>query len=114
MAVKSTVQYFKSKFKTGDSVVVISGSRRGHKGQIEKILDDGKCLVSGLFVKKTVKPNPQRNIEGGIVDKPVSVNPSNLAIYNQVTQKQDRISFKILEDGRKVRVYTKTKEMINV
>ncbi len=114
MGVNAKVQCFKSKFKKGDSVIVIAGSRRGHKGQIEKILDDGKCLVSGISIKKTVKPNPQRNIEGGIIDKPAPLNPSNLAIYNQVTQKPDRISYKILDDGRKVRVYTKTKEMINV
>ncbi len=114
MRMKSTAQSLKSKFKKGDSVVVTSGAKRGVKGQIEKILENGMCVVSGLFLKKMLKPNPQKNIEGGIVDLPMPINPSKLAIYNPMTQKPDRISFKILEDGRKVRVYTKTKEMINV
>ncbi len=114
MTVRNGAQTIKSKLRKGDSIVVVSGDYRGHLGDIEKVLSDGRICVSGVVLKKNVKPNPQRNIEGGIVEKSAPLNPSNVAIYNRSTQKPDRVAFKVLTDGRKVRVYKKTNEMIDV
>jgi large subunit ribosomal protein L24 len=114
MTVKYNAQPITSKLKKGDSVIVVAGSRRGHIGEIEQVLTDGRFHVSGVVSKKNVKPNPQRNVEGGIVDKLMPIDPSNVAIYNRVTKKGDRVAFKILADGKKVRIYKRTQEMIDV
>jgi large subunit ribosomal protein L24 len=99
-----------NKLKTGDEVVVIAGKDKGKRGKITKVIYDARkgnrFLVSGVNrVKKHVKPNPQAQIQGGIVDKEAPIAASNVAIFNSETAKGDRVGFKVLEDGRKVRIF---------
>ncbi len=94
------------KIKRDDEVVVLTGRDKGKRGKVTKVLSDGKVIVSGVqMVKKHQKPNPQAGVAGGIVEKEAPIQASNLAIYNPSTKKADRVGFKILEDGKKIRVF---------
>jgi large subunit ribosomal protein L24 len=102
------------KIKKGDNVVVIAGRDKGKRGDVEQVVDDAHVVVSGVNqVKKHTKPNPMKNQPGGIVSKTLPIHVSNVAIWNPVTQKADRIGFRTLEDGRKVRFYKSNGEQIN-
>lgn len=104
-----------SKIKTGDQVVVIAGKHKGLQGKVTKILVDTlRVFVEGVSIKRHEKPNPQRGVEGGIVERPGSVHLSNVAIYNPETAKADRVGFKRLEDGRKVRYFKSNNELVDV
>ena len=94
------------KLKKGDNVVVIAGRDKGKRGDVAQIVDDRHVLVNGVNqVKKHAKPNPMKNQPGGIVTKELPIDVSNVAIWNPVTQKADRIGMRVLEDGRKVRFF---------
>jgi len=94
------------KIKKGDSVVVIAGRDKGKRGDVAQIVDDRHVIVNGVNqVKKHAKPNPMKNQPGGIVTKEMPIDVSNVAIWNPVTQKPDRIGLRMLEDGRKVRFF---------
>ena len=102
-----------SKIKKGDNVVVIAGRDKGKRGDVSRIVDAGHVIVNGInTVKKHTKPNPMKNQPGGIVTKEMPIDVSNVAIYNPVTKKADRIGVKHLEDGRKVRFYKSNGEQI--
>jgi large subunit ribosomal protein L24 len=102
------------KIKRGDTVVVIAGRDKGKRGDVSKIVDDTHVVVDGINqVKKHAKPNPLKNQPGGIVTKELPIDVSNVAIWNPVTQKPDRIGFRVLDDGRKVRFYKSNGEQIN-
>ena len=102
------------KIKKGDNVVVIAGRDKGKRGDVEQVVDDAHVVVSGVNqVKKHTKPNPMKNQPGGIVSQSVPIDVSNVAIWNPVTQKPDRIGFRLLDDGRKVRFYKSNGEQIN-
>ena len=102
------------KIKKGDSVVVIAGRDKGKRGDVSRIVDDSHVVVGGINqVKKHAKPNPMKNQPGGIVTREAPIHVSNVAIWNPVTQKPDRIGFRVLEDGRKVRFYKSNGEQIN-
>ena len=102
------------KIKKGDTVVVIAGRDKGKRGDVSRIVDDAHVVVDGVNqVKKHAKPNPMKNQPGGIVTKELPIHVSNVAIWNPVTQKPDRIGFRVLEDGRKVRFYKSNGEQIN-
>jgi len=97
-----------------DQVIVLNGKDKGKRGTVLRVLDDGHLLVEGVNrVKKHQKPNPMRNIQGGIVEKEMPIQASNIALFNVATQKADRIGFKVLEDGRKVRVFKSNGEMVD-
>ena len=101
------------KIKKGDSVVVISGRDKGKRGDVTQTLGADYVLVAGVnMVKKHARPNPMKNQPGGIVTKEVPIHVSNVAIWNPVTQKADRIGFRKLEDGRTVRFYKSNGEVI--
>ena len=104
----------KSKIKKGDQVIVRSGSFKGRIGAVERVFADGRLHISGVACKKHVRPNPQKNIEGGIVDKPVALLGCKVSIYNPVTKKADSIGYKFLEDGRKVRCFKSNNEIIDL
>ena len=94
-----------NKLRTGDEVIVISGKDRGKTGTITKFLANNKCEVAGIkIVKKHQKPIPASNKPGGIIEKEAAIQASNIAIFNQVTGKADRVGFRF-EDGRKVRFF---------
>ena len=92
-----------SKIIKGDHVVVISGRDKGKQGRVTRLLGD-KVVVEGVnLVKRHQKPNPMRNVEGGVVAKNMPIHISNVAIYNKETQKADRVGVKLIDDNGKVR-----------
>lgn len=103
------------KIKKDDTVIVIAGKDKGKKGKVLAILKKkNAALVDGVnIVKKHVKPNPQRGQQGGIVPKEMPINISNLALYNEMLDKADKVGFKILEDGRKVRYFKSNNELVD-
>lgn len=104
-----------SKIKTGDDVVVRTGKDKGKSGRVTKMLKDNKILVAGVNqAKKNQKPNPNAGITGGIVTKDMPINISNVGLYNPTTKKPDRVGFRFLEDGKKVRYFKSTNEIVDV
>lgn len=102
------------KIKSKDEVVVLTGRDKGQRGRVNRVLPDGRLIVSGVqMVKKHQKPNPQMGVAGGIIEKEAPIQVSNVAIYNPSTKKADRIGFKILEDGRKIRVFKSNGEAVD-
>ena len=90
----------------GDQVVVTVGKDRGKQGEILRRVEGGKFVVQGInLVKKHTKPNPALGRTGGIVEKEMPIHESNLALLNPASGKGDKVGFKFLEDGRKVRVF---------
>jgi large subunit ribosomal protein L24 len=99
----------------GDEVIVTSGRSKGQRGHVLRALGEEKVLVENVnMVKKHEKPNPGMNKAGGIIDKESPIHVSNVAMYNPATGKADRVSFKSLEDGRKVRIFKSTGEAIDI
>ncbi len=102
------------KLKKGDEVVVIAGRDKGRRGAVLQMQDDGRVLVEGVNVrKKHQKPNPQRQIQGGIIDKEMPLDISNIALWNPATQKADRVGIRTLGDGRRVRFFKSNKEVVD-
>ena len=103
------------KIRKGDEVVVITGKDKGKRGVVKTRVDEERLLVEGVNrAKKHVKPNPVKGVVGGIIDKDMPIHISNVALFNPMTQKADRVGFKVLEDGRKVRVFKSNGELVNV
>jgi large subunit ribosomal protein L24 len=101
-----------NKIRKGDQVVVITGKNKGARGSVLNILDK-KVLVQGVnIIKKHQKPNPMRGVNGGIVAQEAPVDVSNVMLFNPKTQKGDRVGFRVLEDGRKVRFFKSTNEQV--
>ena len=102
------------KIRKGDNVVVIAGRDKGKRGDVARYVDDSHVIVNGVnTVRRHTKPNPMKNQPGGIVSKEAPIHVSNVAIWNPVTQKPDRIGFKLMPDGRKLRFYKSNGEQIN-
>jgi large subunit ribosomal protein L24 len=95
-----------NKIRKGDEVIVITGKDKGKRGTVlNVILAEDRVVVEGVnVVKKHQKPNPMRGVQGGIVEKTMSIHVSNVALFNKATGKADRVGFKV-EDGKKVRVF---------
>ncbi len=101
------------KIKRDDEVIVIAGRDKGKRGKVLRVQQDNRLIVSGVhMIKKHQKPNPQMGVAGGIVEKEAPIQVSNVAIYNAATQKADRVGFKVLEDGSKVRVFKSSGEAL--
>ena len=101
------------KLKKGDNVVVITGRDKGKRGDVARVVDASHVVVNGInTVKRHTRPNPLKNQPGGIVTKELPIHVSNVAIWNPVTQKADRVGFRTLEDGRKVRFFKSSGEEI--
>ena len=95
-----------NKIRKGDQVIVTTGRDKGKRGTVAQRVDEERILVEGVNVaKKHVKPNPMKGTTGGVVDKTMPIQQSNVAIYNAATGKADRVGIKLLADGKKVRVY---------
>jgi large subunit ribosomal protein L24 len=103
------------RIKQNDEVVVITGKYKGRRGKVIRLILPSQVLVEGInVVKKHVKPNPQRNIQGGIVEKEAPLHISNVALFNPVTKKPSRIGVKSLDDGRKVRYFKSNNELVDI
>jgi large subunit ribosomal protein L24 len=101
------------KIRKGDEVVVITGKDKGKRGTVLSRVDAERVLVEGVNrAKKHAKPNPVKGVAGGIVDKDMPIHLSNVALFNPATQKADRVGIKVLEDGRKVRVFKSNGELV--
>ena len=99
----------------GDEVIVTTGRSKGQRGHVLVIVSEEKLLVENVnMVKKHQKPNPSMNQAGGIVEKESPIHVSNVALYNPGIAKGDRVSFKTLDDGRKIRVFKSTGEAVDI
>ena len=104
-----------NKLKKGDSVIVVSGKDKGKTGEILKVIEPDKLLVTNInLAKKHVKPNPNKEETGGIIEREMPLHISNVMILNPITKKRDKIGFKQLEDGKKVRIYKSNEEVIDI
>ncbi len=102
------------KLKQGDEVIVLIGKDKGKRGRISQFLND-KILVEGVNrVKKHQKPNPNAGVQGGIIEKEMPIHKSNVALYNNAGKKADKVGFKTLDDGKKVRYFKSNNEIIDV
>jgi large subunit ribosomal protein L24 len=102
------------KIRSNDEVIVIAGKDSGKRGRISRMLDDGRVVVSGInMIKRHTKPNPMLGTPGGIIEKEAPIHASNVAIFNPATSKADRVGFKVLADGRKVRVFKSNNELVD-
>lgn len=101
------------KLRVNDEVIIISGKDKGKRGKILRFFSEDRVVVSGVnLVKKHEKPNPQAGMAGGIVEREAPVHISNTSIFNFSIGKADRIGFRYLEDGHKVRYYKSNSEVI--
>jgi large subunit ribosomal protein L24 len=104
-----------NKIRKGDKVMVRAGRDKGRTGTVLRVLGDDRLLVENVnMVKRHTRPNPNRNVTGGIIDKEAPIHVSNVALLNSATGKGERVGFKILEDGRKVRVFKRSGEVADV
>jgi large subunit ribosomal protein L24 len=103
------------KIRKGDDVVVLTGRDRSKRGTVLRVVDADHLLVEGINrVKKHQRPNPAKGDTGGIIDKEMPIHISNVALFNPVTKKADRIGIRQLEDGRRVRFFKSNGEVVDV
>jgi large subunit ribosomal protein L24 len=104
------------RIKKGDEVIILAGKSKGLRGKVLSVIADGtRVMIEGAnLMKKHVKPNPHTNTQGGIVEREASLDISNVAIYNPITKKADRVAFKILGDVKKVRCFKSNGELIEI
>lgn len=103
------------KIKKGDEVIIRTGKDKGKTGRVSQILENNKVLVEGVNqAKKHQRPNPNAGVTGGIVTKDMPIDISNVGLYNPATKKAERIGIKFLEDGKKVRYFKSTNEIVDV
>lgn len=102
-----------SKIRKGDEVVISVGRDKGRRGTVSAVLENRVVVENLNMVKRHTKPNPQRNIPGGIVQKEASIHISNVKLWNTATGKGDRVGFKVLADGRKVRYFKSNDEVVD-
>lgn len=102
-----------NKIRKGDEVVVLTGKDKGKRGVVLRCIDAQYIVVEGVNrAKRHQRPVPQKSITGGVIDKDMPICISNVALYNSVTQKPDRVGFKTLDDGRKVRFFKSNGELV--
>ncbi len=101
------------RIKKGDQVIVIAGKDKGRQGTVLNVADDSVLVEAINMVKKHTKANPMGGIEGGIIDMAMPLNISNVMLFNPMTNKGDRVGFKTLEDGRKVRYFKSNGEVVD-
>ncbi|MFU8822342.1 MAG: 50S ribosomal protein L24 [Gammaproteobacteria bacterium] len=104
-----------NRIKKGDEVIVITGRDKGRRGTVLRVFEDDRVLVENInVVKKHQKPNPQRGVAGGIVEKEMPLQASNVMLWNPVAKKGDRIGIRTLQDGKKVRYFKSNNEVVDV
>jgi large subunit ribosomal protein L24 len=104
-----------NKIRKGDEVIVTTGKDKGRRGTVLEVFDDERVLVEGVNIaKKHTKPNPNVGEPGGIVDKAMPLNVSNVQVFNPKSKKGDRIGFRVADDGSKVRVFRGTGDVVDI
>jgi large subunit ribosomal protein L24 len=104
-----------SRIKKGDDVIVIAGKNRNSRGTIVRVLDNDRVVVDGVnLAKHHERGNPQAGTAGGIIEKEMPLHISNVALFNPISNKADRIGFKTLDDGRKVRFFKSDNEVVDI
>jgi large subunit ribosomal protein L24 len=104
-----------NKIRKGDDVIVLAGKDKGKRGTVLKLVGEDRVLVENInLAKKHAKPNPMKGEPGGIVEKEMPLHISNVALFNPVSNKADRVGFKTLDDGRKVRIFKSNGEVVDV
>jgi len=101
------------RIKKNDQVIVIAGRDKGRKGTVTRVDGDRVWVENINVVKRHQKPNPAKGLQGGIVEREMSVHESNVALLNTTTDKADRVGYRTLEDGRKVRYFKSNKEVVD-
>jgi large subunit ribosomal protein L24 len=103
------------KIRKGDDVMVLTGRNKSVRGKVLRVLDDERLVVEGVnMIKRHTRPNPQVGQPGGIIEREAPIHVSNVAIFNAGTGKADRVGFKTLQDGRKVRVFKSNGEVVDI
>ena len=102
-----------NRIRKGDHVVVIAGKNKGQRGDVLRVAGERVFVSNVNLVKRHTKPNPQAEQPGGIVEREASIHISNVMLFNAASNKGERVGFKTLEDGRKVRVYRSTGEVVD-
>jgi large subunit ribosomal protein L24 len=104
-----------NKIRKGDEIVVITGKDKGRRGTVLRIFDDERVLVEGVNVaKKHQKPNPNEGVPGGIIDREMPLDISNVLVFNPKTKKGDRVGIKVSDDGSKERIFRSTGETVDI
>jgi large subunit ribosomal protein L24 len=104
-----------NRIKKGDEVIVIAGRDKGKRGNVTRVMPDGRIVVADTnMVKRHTKPNPNRGVAGGIIEKEMPIESSNIMLFNPQTNKGDRVGFRTLGDGRKVRFFKSTNEVVDI
>ncbi len=102
------------RIRKGDQVVVLTGKDRGKRGTVLRVLENDRVVVENINVaKRHTRPNPMRGAQGGIVEKEMPIHVSNVALFNSAAKKGDRVGFRTLEDGRKVRYFKSNGEVVD-
>ena len=104
------------RLKKGDDVIVLTGKDKGKRGVVLNVLyEDAKVVVENInMAKRHTRGNPMQGVPGGIIEKEMPIHISNVAIWNPVTEKADRLGFKKLKDGQKVRYFKSNDEVVDV
>ena len=103
-----------NRIRKGDQVVVITGKNKGQRGEVLRVAGDRAFVQNLNLVKRHTKANPQANQPGGIIEREASIDLSNIQLFNAASGKGERVGFKTLEDGRKVRVYRQSGEVVDI
>jgi large subunit ribosomal protein L24 len=102
-----------NRIKKGDQIIVIAGADKGKKGEVVRVAGDKVVVQNVNIIKRHTKPNPQAGQAGGIIEREAPIHISNVMLFNSAAGKGDRVGFKVLEDGRKVRVFRSSGEAID-
>ena len=104
-----------NKIKKGDEVIVLTGKDKGRRGQVLQVIKNRKVLIENInLVKKHQKGNPNTGEASGIIEKEMPIHVSNVILFNPITKKGDKVGFRILEDGRKVRFFKSNNEVVDI
>jgi large subunit ribosomal protein L24 len=102
-----------NRIRKGDQVIVITGKYKGQKGNVIKVREDRVTVENVNLIKRHTKPNPQANKPGGIIEREASIHASNVMLFNPASGKGERVGYKTLDDGRKVRVFRSSGEVVD-
>lgn len=103
-----------NRIKQGDEVIVIAGKDKGRRGSVVRVLEDGRVLVENVNIaRKHQKPNPNAGVPGGIIEKELPLDASNVMLFNPAIEKGDRVGFRVLENGQKVRYFKSNNEVVD-